>query len=332
MQEANIKNGCGCRICHGTLGVAIGINDLWTSNPEVAKLLLNKNDGFKYSRGNSKKIDFKCPTCGFVKKDSISNVVLHGFSCPKCGDGFSYPNKFMFSLLEQLNVFFETEKSFEWSKIGRSYLKYDFYIQSFDMIVEMHGEQHYKETNGFGKGLNFIKDRDNQKQGLALENGIHHYIIVDSSKSELDFIRNSVLNSLGEYFDLSKIDWEKCEKFCLNSSIKRICDLWENNKSYTTRDVAKVSKVSIATVENYLKRGNDIGLCFYNKTESARRSHAKVLKKVKCVETEEIFDCVNIAAEKYDTNPNTIRACCKGRKKHAGNKNGERLSWQYVSA
>ena len=34
-------------------------------------------------------------------------------TCRKCSDGISYPEKFLYSILEQLNIDFETQKIFD---------------------------------------------------------------------------------------------------------------------------------------------------------------------------------------------------------------------------
>jgi hypothetical protein len=49
----------GCPYCSGKR-VCVGFNDLWTTHPELCKELMNKNDGFKYSMGCHKKINWIC--------------------------------------------------------------------------------------------------------------------------------------------------------------------------------------------------------------------------------------------------------------------------------
>ena len=54
-------------------------------------------------------------------------------------------------------------------------------------------------------------------------------------------------------------------------------------------------------------------------------------KKVKCITTGEIFDCMTDAHKKYNIDLNCICACCKGRQKTAGKhpQTGEKLIWRY---
>ena len=103
----------GCSCCCGRT-VVKGINDISTTAPWMVKFFSNKNDAYKYTCGSNKKIKTKCPDCGNEKYMIINNLFKKGFSCNKCSDGFSYPNKFMFNVLEQLNEEFVSECSPIW--------------------------------------------------------------------------------------------------------------------------------------------------------------------------------------------------------------------------
>lgn len=49
-------------------------------------------------------------------------------------------------------------------------------------------------------------------------------------------------------------------------------------------------------------------------------------RKVKCIETNEVFDCVLHAAQKYNIQSCHISGCCKGKRKTCGKKH-----WEYVN-
>ena len=110
----NLLNGNGCPYCCPTpRKILIGFNDIWTTNPDVAKLLANPEDGYKYTQYSGVKVDWKCPDCGYiVKNKKIGHVSYYHFSCPRCGDGISYPEKFIISLLNQINIEYEKEKEY----------------------------------------------------------------------------------------------------------------------------------------------------------------------------------------------------------------------------
>lgn len=64
MLEKYIITGHGCPVCCSSpQKVVIGINDMWTTNPEQAKLLANPEDGYKYSKSANVKADWKCGHC-----------------------------------------------------------------------------------------------------------------------------------------------------------------------------------------------------------------------------------------------------------------------------
>ena len=62
------------------------------------------------------------------------------------------------------------------------------------------------------------------------------------------------------------------------------------------------------------------------------RNKSPHAKKVKCITTGEIFDCIKDAEEKYGVANQNISACCKGKQKSAGKHpvTKEKLVWEYV--
>jgi hypothetical protein len=54
-------------------------------------------------------------------------------------------------------------------------------------------------------------------------------------------------------------------------------------------------------------------------------------RSVQCINTGEIFDCINVAAKKYKVSGSSIGACARGHNLSAGKlDSGERLSWKYI--
>jgi len=229
----SLLHGHSCPFCcHTTKKILIGFNDMWTINSKLAKLLANKEDGYKYTQGSGKRVDFKCPNCGHIVKNKIiRDISLKGFNCPKCGDGISYPEKFMFNTLKQiLNKSFQTQLSkntFKWCGTYR----YDFYIPKLNCIVETQGSQHYKNSTGvYVKTLEEEQENDKNKKELALNNNIINYIEIDCRYSELDFIKNNIIQSeLSQLlkFKEEDIDWLKCHEYACSSLVKIVCDLWD---------------------------------------------------------------------------------------------------------
>lgn len=253
-----------CPYCHGK---AINhTNCLWTTHPEIASLLKNEDDGYNYSKGTHTKVDWVCPDCeSVVKNKSIGNVVFKGLKCPKCSDGYSYPEKFMFNILDQLGICFELQKTFNWSENR----KYDFYIPSLNCIIETHGEQHYRHT-GFKRTLEKERENDRLKENLAKENEIENYIVVDCRYSDLEWIKNNILSSkFNELYNLTQIDWNICNQFATSSLVKSVCNLYHKGNSVT--EIMHISKLSRFPVLKYLKQGTNLGWCHYDPKEEMRK-------------------------------------------------------------
>lgn len=322
----NVLTGFGCPFCAGQV-VWTGKNDIWTTHPEVAKLLANPDDGYKYSIYTNKRLDFICPDCGkLVKGKSTYNVLHYGLSCSNCNDGLSIPNKFVSNVFTMLNMDFDVEKVFDWSDNRR----YDFYFihnnQSY--IVEVNGLQHYSD-GGFeycgGRNLEEEMENDKYKERLARENGIKNYIILDCRKSELDYMKNSVQSSiLSTLFDLSIVDYNKCYEKCLKSKVIECINMWNNG--IKTINICKALKISNTTACEYLRRGNKLGLCKYE-------GFNERLKPVRCITTNKVFESIKSATIYYDIKgQGHIRDCCNGKRNYCGqDEYGNKLKWEFIS-
>lgn len=190
----------------------------------------------------------------------------------------SYPEKFMYSVLEQTEVNFERELSFRWSK-GR---RYDFYIPSFNCIIETHGAQHYTgsfETIG-GRSLIEEIENDENKMQMANLNGIDLYIVIDCRKSESDYIKMNILKSDLKYLlDLTKVNWLKCHEDTTSTSAKEACDLW-NSGIKNTVEIGKILKIDRSTIGMYLKQGVKLGWCDYDPLVVRRENVEKIRENI----------------------------------------------------
>lgn len=138
----------------------------------------------------------------------MKSFIIHGFNCSNCSSKISYPNKFIYKFLKQLDVEFNTEQMFGWSGKRR----YDFYIPQLSCIIEAHGMQHYKDTLWSTK--EYQQNNDKFKEEIALSHGIKNYIQIDCRKSNFKYIKQSILNNnqINNLFDLSKINWREIDK------------------------------------------------------------------------------------------------------------------------
>ncbi|HAT4302297.1 TPA: hypothetical protein I9089_002403 [Clostridium perfringens] len=309
----------GCPICNGSRVVA-GINDIFTTDSWMCDLGVSEEDAKKYSRCSNKKITVKCPDCGKNKKIAINNIYKNKSISCSCGDGKSYPEKFIFNLLEQLDVDFETEYSPKWIKPKR----YDFHIKDNNCIIETHGRQHY--DGGFNKfgGLTLKQEQinDKYKRDIALSNDIKHYIELDCRESNIEWIKNSILNSeLNELYDLSNVNWTNCAEFANKNIVKEVCDYW-NSGIRSTIKIGEKFNIHCGTVANYLKKGTKLGWCNYdskeirnNLTNNIYKINKKKRKPIIIINTGKIYECVKECAESIKITETAIRAICSGRSK-----------------
>ena len=347
-------NLCCNTCCNPPQKIVLGINTIWDKARWMCDLGVSEEDAKKYTPQSNKSIIATCPHCGRGKKYKVRYIYNnHSINCV-CGDGFSYPEKFMYSVLKQLNIDFETQYHPKWIKNKR----YDFYIPKLNTIIEVHGRQHYEEFNR-GRSLLEEQENDRYKMESALNNGINNYIVVDCRKSELEWIKNNILDSkLSKIFDLSNIDWNKCEEFSLNNLVKEVCDYWFNyreigNVDITTSYLAKYFKLSVTTVRNYLKYGTEIGWCNYDSKEENKRSGVKNKgrkatqetkdkiriangKKVFCRELNEVFLSTTEAERQLrergiKISQTNISKVANGERKYTGKlSDGTKLTWEYI--
>lgn len=260
--ESHLLDKHGCTICGGKT-VERGINDTWTTNPDLAAMLVDNEVGYYYTQNSSHKTDWKCPDCGFViKNKSFKDINQDGLRCPRCRDGFPFGEKFVVSLLDQLQVNFYHRYWFDWA--GR---EYDIYIPDLKCIIEIHGRQHYETVHFNGKqskSLEYVQQNDMYKYQVAINNGIEKYIVIDARNSNDVWIKRSILNSeLSQLYDMSNINWQECKSYAVTSLVKEACRLWNDNLTYTTKDIREIMQKGDSTIRNWLKIGAQLGWCDY---------------------------------------------------------------------
>ena len=278
----------GCSCCSDRT-IVQGINDIPTAEPWMIPYFQGGYDEAKlYCSQSNKKVHPICPDCGRIKDKPMTIGTIYrtrSIACT-CSDGISYPNKFAYSLLNQLNRIYkfehlEGEYSPKWIKPKR----YDFYFvyKGKKYIIEMDGSFHNKDNEMSGQTKEESKYIDDNKDRLALENGVK-VIRINCDISDIEYIKNNILNSELIYiFDLNEIDWLECERFALGNLVKIACDLW-NSGIESTLEISKIMKLSKTTITKYLKKSTKIGWCVYDAEEEYLKGVRKLNKNGKQVE------------------------------------------------
>lgn len=239
--------------------ILIGFNDMWTTNPELAKRLADPVDGYKYTQGSNKKVDWKCLDCSnTIRNKNIASVKEAGLCCLICTSRASVGERIMYSLLIHLGTDFKHEASFKWSENKR----YDFYLYDTNTIIEVHGNQHYAKgfENVGGDTVEEVQENDKYKYKLALKNGINNYIVIDARESGYRWIMNSIEDS--NMIELLNITEEKLDSFKFDANSSRIKDTWElwNSGIKNRKVIESTLKISQTSVQRYLKLGRELNI------------------------------------------------------------------------
>jgi uncharacterized protein YegP (UPF0339 family) len=281
-REYNFKKGQGCSACAKyNAKPVLGINTIWDTDKWMCDLGLSEEDAKTHTHRSHDKVQVFCPDCGQVKNKKIeinTIYVEHSIACPRCSDKISFPNKIAFYLLQQLKIDFETEYNPDWIKPRR----YDFYfkINNKEYILEMDGEFHYKDNKMNGQTVEESKAIDNYKDRLANEHGIE-VIRINCELSNLELIKQNILKNskLNELFDLSNIDWLKCEEYACSNLVKVVCEIKRDNPDLSTIEIGKLMKLNCGTIRTYLIKGSKIwDWINYDGKEEKRKSSSKAGK------------------------------------------------------
>lgn len=262
----------GCPVCSGH---KIGHppeykNSIWSS--KYKKLAISYGMSEEQMKTimpmSARKIKVKCPNCGNNKQIAPNTLFLSGIGCKKCSDGISFPEKFVDSMLNQLNIKYIHGFSPKWAENR----EYDFYLPYYNCIIETHGLQHYRECSLTKRTLIEEIQNDKWKQDKAKNHGIYYYIVIDCRYSFFDFIKENVIASgLLKLINVSseKIDWDQCYKDALNSKVFIVAQYW--NEGMSNGEISSLLQISRGTVAKYLKKAADLKICDYSREESIKR-------------------------------------------------------------
>ena len=271
--------GCHCPYCTGRR--VNETNSLNSLRPDLTLFLKNKSDGDRVTLSSDEILDVKCPNCGYEKKTQTKTLVRGGFSCPICGDGISFPNKFIRNMLTMLGVDFVPEWSPEWA--GRRRYDVMFMYNNQPVIVEMDGSFHQRESPY--KTLEKNQKSDKEKEELAKKNGCK-LIRINCDQSHGKAIFNNILKSeLAEMFDLRNFDRIECEIRSVKSLLVQVCKYYNEHPTATTKEMASLFQIGTPVILKYLRKGKELGICTVPvKEKQKQRKSIKVIQTFSKVE------------------------------------------------
>lgn len=302
-KETAITRGVGCSCCKNEITVN-GINDIpTTDNWMIPYFQGGYEEARRYSKSSNKKIKPICPNCNTISKYSITiNSIYNqnGFGCI-CKDSFSIPEKFIYSMLKQLNedfIFHLSKTELNWC----DKYQYDFYLPRLNCIIETHGIQHYeRQFNKNSRTVEEEQENDRLKQELALQNSINSYIQLDCRYSVSNWLTNKVLLSeLSCLLDLEKVDWAECMLFASKSLSKEIIDYINRYEWVMIKDIMQkfnVSRPYITNLIHYAIQDEKILKDEYDK-HKINTKYERVKTRSKNIL---VYDCNNKYLAKYES-------------------------------
>ena len=193
--KRRVIRGSGCGICSHNI-LKKGVNDLLTTNPEIAKewdYKKNKEKPDEVMAGsNIKKYWFICP-----KGHSYQTTILgrkRGTNCPQCNieNHTSFPERAIYYYMKK--YFNEVEDSYHNSIIGSKEI--DVYLPKLKFGIEYDGQAWHKDYK-----RDLEKDTISFKNGIELlrirENGCYEYDSLSIKKyitpSNMEELNNAIL-------------------------------------------------------------------------------------------------------------------------------------------
>ncbi len=117
------------------------------------------------------KITINCKLCGHIWKVTCKNFFVNKHRCNKCNS--SYGEKLIASILDEFKIYYIKEHTFK-DCVYKNRLRIDFYIPTYKLFIEFHGEHHFVINNRFKMNkykLELVKHKDKIKRQYALNNG-----------------------------------------------------------------------------------------------------------------------------------------------------------------
>jgi len=154
----------------------------------------NKTNPDKYTPYSSKKVWWICKLCNFEWYAQISHR-NNNRGCPSCNT--SKGERKIVDWLELNNINYKLQKYFKDLKgLKGRFLFYDFYLPSYNLLIEYQGEQHYNYNKMFHKDINDLQLQqyyDEKKRRYAKDNDINLLEICYINYNDID---NILLNTL----------------------------------------------------------------------------------------------------------------------------------------
>lgn len=278
--------------------------------PQFMYEYLVDKEYMKLPKNSSKRIKFQCPTCGERKTHYFYNVARHGFACAYCRATRSLPERVVNQILKHNSIMFIQE--YEHPELSRR--RFDFFLPSQNIFIEVHGEQHFRAAFGEEK-FKKTKESDAEKRMFCKEKG-YKLIEIDASQSNISFILSQLSKAPIKLEIMNRRELEEKvhgERNFLNR--KHILKMYEEG--------SRVHEIS-------LRYGISTSLVY--KILNEMGANMKKGRKVVNMNSQVVYQNPSHAHKLVGLKTSSpIHACCKRQVKSAGKHpvTGEKLKWMY---
>jgi len=271
IESALITQDVGCSCCNGKT-IVPEINSIYAKAPWMMKWI-SEEDAKKYTCGNKIKVKVKCPDCGNIKTNAISDIYKNKSIGCNCGDGFSYGHKYVYSLLRQLNLAFEEEVAFNWCEFYNKYKKMMFWIANQILKDERDIEEVVQDS--------FIKIiRNLDKIEKINSKKTKSFISIIVKNTAIDVYRKNLSNKveveLDDNFIFPSDELKEVEIEGLNNieiAIMKLTEIYKEvfllkySHELENNEIAKLLNIKESTVRVRLARGKEKLEFILNKME-----------------------------------------------------------------
>lgn len=192
---ANHLKGQGCPACGQSIKEQMGKARRIDTIEFVTKSLAVHGAQYNYSNSvyvsSNKPITIECGLHGPFTVARAEKHYMNAQGCPHCVsvEASSTPERIIADVMDALGVPFFKEYTFDEcrSPTSNRKLRFDFYVPSKNVLIEFHGEQHFKKNKMMHKGDKFerMQEHDRIKAEYALKEGITLVTFTTSNLSQL---------------------------------------------------------------------------------------------------------------------------------------------------
>ena len=135
------------------------------------------------------------------------------------------------------------------------------------------------------------------------------------------------------YLGSGKLLKKDIKKYGSYNFYKDILMIAYNESELNLMEIDTIKKYNAKNDDNYynLADGGDGGRTHIRTPEIELKRRNKIIKKVRCITTDIIFDSILEATKFYDVPLGGISRCCNGIYKYSGTFNGVKLSWEFYN-